>query len=125
VEHHQVADTDDTSALWRALLQAKADGDHRLVRAIEGRMRELSGERRFAHLSDEELRRQIAGLTRQREPEGMLGHSPGGGGWGGGFDTRDTMLFNEAHRRDQHAGIEETLAALQAERDRREARRQP
>lgn len=113
-----VAGAHDTSALWTALVQAKGDGDARLVRAIEQRMRELTTERRFAHLSDEELRQRIDGLSGNREPEGMLGHAPGIGG-GGGSSSAHVSAFNEASRRDQHAGIEATLAALQDEWHRR------
>lgn len=84
-------------------------------------MRELTSQRRFAHLSDEELRRRIDAMTGNREPEGLLGHSPGGGGYGGGFDSAHTSSHNEAIRANQHAGIEVALAALQAEWDRRQA----
>jgi hypothetical protein len=114
-----VETSQDTSALWQALRQAKDSGDARLVRSIEQRMRELSLEHRYAHLTDEELRRAIDAMTRNRKPEGMLGHSPGGGGWGGGFDSAHTSAHNAAIRANQHAGIEVTLAGLQAEWQRR------
>lgn len=121
MEIAKVADEQDTSWLWKALLEAKAENDFKLVRAIEGRMRDISAERRFSHLSDEELRRQIDGTTGNREPTGMLGHSPGSHR---GSDVRDgarTSVFNEAHRRDQHANIEATRSALLGEWDRRQA----
>ena len=118
-----VSTAQDTSALWTALLQAKDDGDATLVRAIEARMRELAAERRYAHLSDEDLRTRINGLTRQREPKGMLAHSPDGGFFGaGGFDSVETSRRNAAIRANHPAGIQETLNALQAEWDRRHPR---
>ena len=118
-----VSNAQDTSALWTALLQAKKDGDADLVRAVEGRMRGLAAERRYAHLSDEDLRTRINGLTRQREPKGMLSHSPDGGFFGaGGFDSVETSRRNAAIRANQHVGIEETLNGLQAAWDRRHPR---
>ncbi|MBW3621611.1 MAG: hypothetical protein KY461_15315 [Actinobacteria bacterium] len=117
-----VAAEDDTSVLWQALVAAKADHHLKLIRAIEQRMRELAVERRFAHLSDEELRQRIDAMRGNREPTGMLGHSPGLGG-GGGDSSEHISAFNEAHRRDQHAGVEVTLRALEDERDRRRADR--
>lgn len=119
----KVAGEQDTSRLWKALLEAKTENDFKLVRAIEQRMRELSTDRRFAHLSDDELRQRIGAISREREPKGMLGHSPGGAGEGGGFDTHHTTSFNEAHRRDQHANIEATRSALPDEWERRRASR--
>lgn len=116
----EVSTSQDTSALWSALLDAKNSGDTRLARAIEQRMRDLSSERRFGHLSDEELLRRINGMTGNREPKGLLGHSPGGGGYGGGFDSAHTSSHNAAIRENQHAGVEVTLAALKAEWDRRQ-----
>lgn len=109
----------DTAALWAALLVAKDEGDTELVRAIEQRMREVAADRRYAHLSDDELRRRIDGLTAQREPKGMLGHSPVGSAWEGGHQSTHTSRHNAAIRANQHDGIEVTLAALQAEWDRR------
>lgn len=114
----RVTTEQDTSVLWRALMQAKADSDARLVRAIEQRMRELTDERRFAHLTDDELRRQIDGLIGNREPKDMLGHSPGGGNGGDSSDALTT--FNDAIRGNQHVGVEVTLAALLRERERRQ-----
>lgn len=122
MELEDVGAEEDASALWQALVQAKADHDLRLIRAIEQRMRELAADRRFAHLSDEELRQRIAAMRGNREPTGMLGHSPGIGG-GGGDSSEHISGFNDAHRRDQHAGIEVTLRALEDERDRRQADR--
>jgi hypothetical protein len=107
--------------LWRQLRAAKAAGDGQRVRRIENRMRELQGERRFAHLSDAELDERIAGLTREREPRDVLGYSPGGGGGGGELGAEDTRKFNEQIRGNQHAGIEATLNALVDERERRRA----
>lgn len=125
MDREDVAGCDDPSALWSALLRAKDAGDQALVRAIEQRMRELSNDRRFAHLSDDELRRRIDGLAGNREPEGMLGHSPDGSGvGGGGYGARYTTEMNETIRRDQHAGIEVTLAALREEAERRRTGRQ-
>lgn len=119
----KVADEQDTSRLWTALLDAKTENDFKLVRAIEQRMRELSTDRRFAHLSDDDLRQRIDAISQEREPKGMLGHSPYGGGLssGGGIDARHTSQFNEAHRRDQHANIEATRSALLDEWERRQA----
>lgn len=125
VDRQDLATCDDASALWSALMDAKGGGDAGLVRAIEQRMRELSSERRFVHLSDDELRQRIDGLTGNREPEGMLGHSPDGGGvGGGGYGGRYTTAMNETIRRDQHAGIEVTLAALREEAERRRTDRE-
>lgn len=115
-----VAAIEDVDQLWQGLQAAKVAADHQLVRAIENRMRELSSERRFVHLSDEELQRQIAGIAGHREPEGMLGHSPGGGsGSGDNGGSEGTLLFNARSRENQHDGIEVTLAGLLAERERR------
>lgn len=112
---------DDVDVLWRELLEAKAAGDAERVRAIENRMRQLQGERRFDHLTDAELDQRIRALTREREPRDMLGHSPGGGPGGDSAGGEDTMRMNEAIRGNQHAGIEATLNALRDERDRRRA----
>lgn len=111
---HDVADEDDPSRLWQVLRDAKAAGDHRLVRAVEQRMRELAQEHRYRHLSDAELRRQIVALMGSREAEDMLAHSPGGAGQGGGggFDAAHVSQLNSAIRANQRVGIETTLGAL-------------
>lgn len=117
-----VRDIHDVDVLWKRLMGAKTEGDHELVRVIEGRMRELTEERRFAHLTDAELDARIAGLRGERAPKGLLGHSPGGKGEGGaGWGGEDILAFNQAIKANQHAGIEATLTALEAERDRRRA----
>lgn len=118
----QVADTD---ALWKALLAAKAAHDLDLARAIENRMRELSQERRFAHLSDEELARQIAGLSGERRGDDreMIAHSPAGGSGGGGNDDGQFLSqINGAIRDNQSVGMNRTLAALADEQARRRGR---
>lgn len=107
--------------LWRQLLAAKRDGDDGRVRQIENRMRQLQGERRFAHLDDDQLDARIAALTGEREPRDVLGYSPGGGGGGGELGAEDTRRFNEQIRANQHDGIEATLNALLDERERRRA----
>lgn len=118
----QVAGLDDVDALWRALTAAKAAGDHALVRVVESRMRELTEERRFAHLDDGELLRRIRSLQALRH-EGtadMIPHSPpGGSGGGGNDDAPHIQNLNAAIRRNQSADIRVTLAALLDERERR------
>ena len=109
----------DVDVLWRQLQAARQAGDHRRVRAIESRMRDLQAERRFAHLSDEELDARIRGLTGEREPRDMLGHSPGGGPGGDSAGGEDLLRLNQQIRDNQHAGIERTLNALLDERERR------
>lgn len=109
----------DVDVLWRQLRSARATGDQQRVRAIESRMRQLQAERRFDHLSDEELDERIRALSGQRAPKDMLGHSPGGGPGGDSAGGEDTMKLNNLIRADQHAGIEQTLNALLDERDRR------
>ena len=111
----------DVDVLWRQLLAAKEAGDAERVRAIENRMRQLQGERRFAHLSDAELDQRIRSLTGERAPRDMLGYSPGGGPGGDSAGSEDLMRFNRAIRDGQHVGIEATLNALVDERDRRQA----
>jgi hypothetical protein len=118
----QIATSDDTSALWTALMAAKESGDAETVRAIEQRMRELSESRRFAELSDEELRRRIDALTSNLEPKGLLAHSPDGVIGAGWIDVTYTSRNNAAIRENQHGGGEATLAALHAEYDRRHPR---
>lgn len=115
-----IRDIHDVDALWKRLMAAKVEGDHQLVRTIERRMRELTEERRFAHLTDDELDARIAGLRGERAPKDLLGHSPGGKGEGGaGWGGEDILAFNQAIKANQHAGIESTLAALEDERARR------
>lgn len=113
--------TEVVDVLWKQLLVAREAGDAERVRRIENRMRELQGERRFAHLSDEELDERIDALTGERAPRDVLGYSPGGGGGGGELGAEDTRKFNEQIRGNQHAGIEATLNALVDERERRRA----
>lgn len=113
----EVRSSDDVDALWKALLAAKAEGDHALTSAIEGRMRELSPSRRFAHLSDEELDAQIAALRGQREPDVPQAYSPPGSGMADGIT--DTMRFNQVAREASHVGLERTLADLLDEKARR------
>ena len=114
-----ISTSQDTAALWTALLEAKERDDTELVRAIEQRMRELSTERRYAHLTDEELRRTIDAATGNREPKGMIAHSPTSGMWEGGVQGAHTSRHNAAIRANQQVGVEVTLSALQAEWDRR------
>lgn len=109
----------DVDVLWRQLLAAKRAGDAQRVRAIENRMRQLQGERRFRHLSDAQLDERIRSLTGERAPRDMLGYSPGGGPGGDSAGSDDLMRFNQAIREGQHVGIEETLNALLDERERR------
>jgi hypothetical protein len=49
----------------------------------------------------------------------VLAYSPGGGGGGGEGGAEDTLRFNAGIREGAHVGLEETLAALVEERDRR------
>lgn len=114
----EIAQQTDIDGLWRELRQAKQVGDVQLVRVIENRMRALSQERRFAHLSDDELRARIQAVSGNREPQDLLAHSPGGdeGAWSG---TEDTAALNRAITANQHAGIEATLGALLDELQRR------
>lgn len=109
----------DVDVLWRLLQAARAAGDDERVRAIEGRMRELQTERRFAHLTDAELDERIHGLTRERAPRDMLGYSPGGGPGGDSAGGEDLMELNRRIRANQHVGLEQTLSALLDERERR------
>lgn len=109
----------DVDVLWRQLQAAKRSGDDRRVRAIEARMRQLQTERRFAHLTDDELAERIRGLTGEREPKDMLGHSPGGGPGGDSAGGEDLLRLNQQIRDNQHDGIEQTLNALLDERERR------
>lgn len=115
-----VAGIGDTDRLWKALLAAKAADDHRLVRAIENRMRELSGERRFAHLSDEELEERIAALSGQRAPDIPLRHSPPGGE-GPGDGAGDVSMLNRKSIENQKVGLERTRADLLDELRKRRA----
>lgn len=117
-----IGTSEDTSALWTALLEAKERGDTVTMRAIEQCMRELSEARRFAGLDDQELRRRIDALTSNLEPTGLLAHSPDGLTWGPWADITYTSRHNAAIRENQQVGGEETLAALQAELDRRHPR---
>lgn len=66
VEH--VAKITEAEELWQLLNAAKQRNDSRLVRAVELRMRDIAGARRFAHLSDAQLAAQIKGLARNRVP---------------------------------------------------------
>lgn len=113
----EVVTIEDTDVLWRALLAAKAQTDAPLVRAIEGRMPELSHERRFAHLSDEELRAQIQGLTGSGEPENLLPYSPASGE--GHEGAADIAALNRMIRANQRVGVGSTLAAFVDEWNRR------
>ena len=115
-----IGTSEDTSALWTALVAAKEHGDTETVRAIEQRMRELSDARRFADLSDQELRRRIDALTSNLEPKGLLAHSPDS--MASGFDIMYTNRHNAAIRANQQVGGEETLVALRAEWNRRHPR---
>lgn len=117
----QVADLEDTGLLWDALKDAKQSSDHRLVRAIELRMRELAGQRRFAHLTVDELAAQIRGLAGNRAPENMLRHNPGAGPGTGHAGAEDTSALNRAIKANQKVGVETTLAALLDEWRRRKA----
>jgi hypothetical protein len=112
-EHLTVDEVDgieDTDVLWRALRNAKEQDEHALVRAIENRMRQLGQERRYAHLSDEQLRRQIRGLSGNREPKDLLGYSPASEeGYEG---AADTAALNRAIKDNQRDGVEATLGAL-------------
>ena len=110
----------DVDVLWRQLLAARDAGDHARVRAIESRMRALQHERRFAHLSDEELDRRVRALSGQREASDMLGHSPGGGPGGDSAGGEDTARLNRMIRANQHVGLEQTLSALLDEQARRQ-----
>lgn len=105
-----VAGIDDTDVLWRALHRAKEQDDHALVRAIENRMRELGQERRYAHLTDAQLRARIRGLGGNREPKDLLAYSPASEeGYEG---AADTAALNRAIKENQRDGIEATLGAL-------------
>lgn len=114
-----IAREQDTDRLWRALLAAKADGHHRLVRLIENRMRELSTERRFDHLSDDELRSRLAAIDGHREHEGLIIHSPDNDG---SVDPHHVQEMNRRIREGQHVGAEATRSALLDELRRREVR---
>ena len=118
----EVATATDVDQLWRGLLAAKAGDDPQLVRAIERRMRELRVERRFAHLTDDQLRAQIAGMFGNREPQNMLGYAHGGAG-AGGRGAEDIAALNRAIKANQRDGVEVTLSALLDELERREGRR--
>lgn len=120
----QVAALEDTRLLWDALRDAKQRNAHRLVRAIERRMRELAGQRRFTHLSDDELAAQIRGLAGNRAPENMLRHNPGAGPGTGHAGAEDTSALNRAIKANQKVGIETTLAALVDEWQRRKTERE-
>lgn len=114
----QVASLEDIDVLWRSLAEAKQRHDAVLVRAIENRMRQLSQERRFAHLTDEQLTAQIRGASGNREPTDLLAYSPASGqGLEGAADTAD---FNRRIRQNQQDGVEATLAALMDEWRRRQ-----
>lgn len=116
----QVATSEDVTGLWRELLEAKRRQDDDLVRTIENRMAELGRQRRFAHLSDEDLRAQIRGLSGNREPEGLLAYSPADGE--GIEGASDTAALNRAIAANQHVGVEVALAALLDEWRRRRSR---
>lgn len=116
----QISQETDTDRLWEQLKAAKAADDLDRVRALENRMRELSGERRFAHLSDEELARRLSSLEGNREPDDMMAHSPSM--WTGSpGDGADTAAFNSAIRANQQDGVEATRQALLDEQRRRAA----
>ena len=114
----EIASSDDTSALWAALVEAKKQGATDTVRAIEQRMRELSEMQRFAGLTDQELQRRINALTANLEPKGLLAHSPDGN-LAGGWDVTYTSRHNAAIRKNQQVGGVDTLVALRAEWARR------
>ena len=111
---------DDVDRLWRALRHAKEQDDPTLVRAIENRMRQLGDERRFAHLTDEQLRARISGMSGNRAPEDLLAFSPASGE--GHDGAADTAALNRGIKANQHAGVERTLGALLDELRRRELR---
>lgn len=115
-----VAAIDDADVLWRALREAKQQDDPTLVRAIENRMRRLGEERRFSHLTDEQLRAQISALTGSREPTDLLGYSPASGE--GQDGAADTAALNRGIRANQRDGVERTLGVLLDELRRRESR---
>ncbi len=118
----EITTSTDTDALWKALTAAKADNDHERVRAIENRMRVLMEERRFAHLTDEELASQIAGLDagRRAGTKDMIAHAPAGGNGGGGNDDAGQItVLNNGIRENQSVGINQTLSALLDEQARR------
>lgn len=112
-----VTASDDVDRLWRALRDAKEQDDPTLVRAIENRMRELRDDRRFAHLTDEQLRARIAAVSGNREPEDLLAFSPASGE--GHEGAADTAALNRGIRANQEAGVERTLGALLDELRRR------
>lgn len=112
-----VAAVQDAAVLWGALKDAKEAGDLRLVRAIENRMRELGEQRRFSHLTDEQLASQIRALSGNRAPEDMLAYSPAEGQ--GLEGAPGTASLNREIRANQHVGIETTLGALLDEWQRR------
>lgn len=114
-----VAATDDVDVLWRALRDAKQQDDPTMVRAIENRMRHLGDERRFSHLSDDQLRARISALSGNREPEDLLAFSPASGE--GHDGAADTAALNRGIKANQRDGVERTLGALLDELQRRDA----
>lgn len=83
-------------------------------------MRELAEERRFAHLSDDELATRIRALSGSREPEDVLGYSPADGQ---GLEGAPGIAeINRRIKANESVGIESTLGALLDERDRRRRR---
>ena len=109
--------------VWDVLVRARDQGDDALRRAAEGRMRELAGPARFAHLSDDELDARIRGLAGEQHTRDALAYSPGGG-VGGEAGAEDTAAFNRAIRANQEHGVARTLAALLDERERRREARE-
>lgn len=115
-----VVAVDDVDVLWRALQAAKQQDDSQLTRAIENRMRQLGEQRRFAHLTDEQLRAQIAAMSGNREPKDLLAFSPASGE--GHDGAAGTAALNRGIKRNQRDGVEATLGALLDELRRRESR---
>lgn len=116
----EVVAVDDVDVLWRALQEAKQQDDSLLTRAIENRMRQLGEQRRFTHLTDEQLRAQIAAMSGNREPKDLLAFSPASGE--GHDGAADTAALNRGIKRNQRDGVETTLGALLDELRRRESR---
>ena len=117
-----VAGFDDTDVLWKALLAAKGDGHHELATAIENRMRQLSELRRFAHLTDDELMRQIRALQAGRRAGGedLIRYAgTSGSGGGGNDDARQIIELNKNILANQASGINEKLSLLIDEANRR------
>lgn len=112
-----VATVEDTDLLWRVLKAAKLEDDRVLIRAIENRMRELGEQRRFSHLTDDQLRARITALTGNRAPKHLLAYSPASGE--GHEGAADTAALNRGIKANQRDGVEATLGALLDELARR------